>query len=605
MERSLLKGWNTFYVRSVLSHLLMPQGFSINLGLKNYSSGAVLGEALIGRFDPDAEQIHPGPRSYDGTYTQLRIRYHGTETLVESAEINGEICLLVTPVKQEKKPMALLAEGTILWNRTGTVRREGDHLVAELPDRTVTVWTDGEELPEYNISMKGPYLSVGLSRPVAVTSGVRRTAEEVRKILDAARQKVEKEAEQYGKLAEVYHAMRTCLAWDTIYEPEKGQLCSPVSRLWSIGWGGYVLFCWDTYFSSMMAMTGNRELAYANAAAITHEKTESGFVPNFGSANDSKSRDRSQPPVGALAVREIYRKYREKEFVRGLFDDLLEWNRWFADNRMLENGQLCWGSNPFEPRADKHFEVHDVDNLQGAAFESGLDNSPMCDDIPYDADRHLMCLADVGLTGLYIADCEYLAELAAEIGRDEVIGELRSRAAHSKEGLGQMWDEEIGMFCNVRTDTGKFIHRISPTNFYALYSDAVTPEQAERMMKEHFYNPEEFWGEYILPSIARNDPAYPDQDYWRGRIWAPLNFLVYVAMRRHGLKQECQDLAEKSKNLLLKEWLEHGHVHENYNGDTGEGCDKRNSDKFYHWGALLSLIAMMDAGYVEGPEKPL
>jgi hypothetical protein len=30
----------------------------------------------------------------------------------------------------------------------------------------------------------------------------------------------------------------------------------------------------------------------------------------------------------------------------------------------------------------------------------------------------------------------------------------------------------------------------------------------------------------------------------------------------------------------MKEWLENGHVHENYNGDTGEGCDATNSDKF-------------------------
>jgi hypothetical protein len=76
-------------------------------------------------------------------------------------------------------------------------------------------------------------------------------------------------------------------------------------------------------------------------------------------------------------------------------------------------------------------------------------------------------------------------------------------------------------------------------------------------------------------------------------------------MRRYGLTEPYKILAEKGKNLIMKEWLEKGHVHENYNGDTGEGCDVRSSDKFYHWGALLSLIALMDAGYVDGPEKPL
>jgi hypothetical protein len=55
----------------------------------------------------------------------------------------------------------------------------------------------------------------------------------------------------------------------------------------------------------------------------------------------------------------------------------------------------------------------------------------------------------------------------------------------------------------------------------------------------------------------------------------------------------------------LKEWQDKGHVHENYNADTGEGCDVRSSDKFYHWGALLALVALIDAGYVAAPEKLL
>ena len=52
-----------------------------------------------------------------------------------------------------------------------------------------------------------------------------------------------------------------------------------------------------------------------------------------------------------------------------------------------------------------------------------------------------------------------------------------------------------------------------------------------------------------------------------------------------------QKVAEKSERLLLKEWREHRHVHENYHGDTGQGCMKQ-SEPFYHWGALLGYIAI-------------
>jgi glycogen debranching enzyme len=129
-----------------------------------------------------------------------------------------------------------------------------------------------------------------------------------------------------------------------------------------------------------------------------------------------------------------------------------------------------------------------------------------------------------------------------------------------------------------------------------LLAKAATPEQAQRMVDEHFYNPREFWGEWMIPMISRDDPAYPDQIYWRGRIWGPTNYLVYLALRQYDLPQACRDLAEKSVALLLKEWREQGHIHENYNADTGEGCDSTASDAFYHWGGLLGVIGLYNRG---------
>ena len=79
-----------------------------------------------------------------------------------------------------------------------------------------------------------------------------------------------------------------------------------------------------------------------------------------------------------------------------------------------------------------------------------------------------------------------------------------------------------------------------------------------------------------------------------------MNFLAYMAMRRHGLTGACADLARKSRRLMMAEWREHGHIHENYNSETGSGCDVANSDKFYHWGALLAVIAMVEAGSLPG-----
>lgn len=385
--------------------------------------------------------------------------------------------------------------------------------------------------------------------------------------------------------------MKTCLAWDTIYEAEHDRICSPVSRIWNNNWGGYVLFDWDTYFAALMASVENKELAQLNAIAITDEVTERGFIPNFGAANDLKSRDRSQPPVGSFVCMEIYKKWPEKWFLERVYPILLGWNRWFSTHRMTKEGYLCWGSDLFEPVNDMFVECHSIQDWQGAAFESGLDNSPMYDAVPFDEKSHLMQLADVGLMGLYIMDCRNLMEMARILGDDSSVGELAARKAQTETAMETLWDEEFGMFLNRNLADGSLSRRISPTNFYALQSDLVTDTQKRRMM-EHFYNPEEFWGDYILPTIARNDPGFPDNNYWRGRIWAPTNFLAYAAMKYAGLKEACNDLAIKSEELILKEWRLHGHVHENYGCADGMGCGLENSDKFYHWGGLLAYIAL-------------
>ena len=150
------------------------------------------------------------------------------------------------------------------------------------------------------------------------------------------------------------------------------------------------------------------------------------------------------------------------------------------------------------------------------------------------------------------------------------------------------------MFLNKNLVAGTLNPRLSPTNFYPLLAKAATPDQAARMVKEHLLNPAEFWGDWPLPSIARSDPAFRDQEYWRGRVWGPMNFLVYLGLLNYDQPEARRQLAERSIALFEKEWKQNGHVHENYNAITGEGDDVRSSDRFYHWGALLGLVSYME-----------
>ena len=600
MDYELLKkqtnvGWNTWNTRNVLSYSHLPEGFTINLCVKEYSEPLILRESLVGRHEEHEEKIFPGARSFDGSCTQLNLKFRDLEMDVRTVVADDEQYIIVTPIKVGRRIPSLVIEACLMWGKDGSIGKSGHRIFGDCNGRCFEVFTTGSFVEVPHSASLSPCIAVSLDKPIVVSTRPC-TMEEAERLYLAAKERLDAENNRYGKHSESYTAMKTCLAWDTIYEPEHDRVCSPVSRIWSVGRGGYVLFDWDTYFAALMASVENKELAQLNAIAITDEVTENGFVPNYGAADNNKSRDRSQPPVGSHVCLEIYKKWPEKWFLERVYPTFVSWNRWFAEHRMTEEGYLCWGSDPYEPISGRWFEVNNVNNWQAAAYESGLDNSPMYDDIVFNTETHLMMLADVGLMSLYIMDCRCLIEISRILGHEDVTPELEERKAKVERALSGLWDEEFGMFLNRNLSDGTLSRRISPTNFYALQADCVTEIQKKRMMAEHFYNPDEFWGEFIIPTIARNDPAFPEHGYWRGRIWAPTNYLAYAAMKHAGLKKECGDLARKSEELILKEWRLHGHVHENYSCYNGLGCGLVCSDKFYHWGGLLTYIALDNDG---------
>jgi glycogen debranching enzyme len=439
-----------------------------------------------------------------------------------------------------------------------------------------------------------------------MSTGSSRTVSQITAILDRQRAAYRKSTGDGSQSAPTMDAVETTLGWDTIYDPSHSRVISPVSRDWSTNWGGYVLFDWDTFFAATLAGMGNKDLAYANAVEILNEETAEGFVPNYARAGEWKSSDRSEPPVGAITVLGLYEKYHDRWFLEKTFQPLLRWNLWWAAHRDME-GYLAWGSDGQNQPADA--EDGDKGKVKGAILESGLDNSPMYDDAVYDPQTHLLEFADVGLMSMYIADCDALAKIADTLEKPEDARSLRDRAARYRQKLESMWSEKRGIFLNKDLHTGDFSERLSPTNFYPLLAGAATPSQAARMVKDHLLNPKEFWGEWVIPAIERDDPAFKDQEYWRGRIWGPMNYLVYLGLSRYDdkdISDARRDLAQKSFALFSKEWKEKGHVHENYNATLGTGDDVTSSDRFYHWGALLGYMQYLEETREEvRSEKPI
>ena len=614
VQKRLARGWNTWDVHSVATQVLLPEGLAIHVGMKHNSSlngDAFLGDALIGGFGPDAPVVTPGPHAWDGSYTSADYEWKGHKWRVESAHDGDDLVMLVTPLgsTSAELPPTLVVSIGFLWNLgKGMVTAGGNGPIVTTGRGKATVQVDctcSENVrpPGAIVPIDVPYFATDLTGPVGISaqqfdvahvgSGQLppRKLEQIRTEIARAKAAYEKSIKAAGANGPLLDAIETTLGWDTIYEPEKGRVISPVSRVWSVSWGGYVLFDWDTFFAATMASIGDKDLAYANALETLREETPQGFVPNYARAGNWKSTDRSEPPVGAITVLGLYRKFHDRWFIEDAFEPLLKWNRWWNQHRQMQ-GFIVLGSDPDNQPVNPDDASRGT--WQGAVYESGLDNSPMYDGTFYNKQTHLLEYADVGMTSLYIADCDALAEMADALGKQSEAKELKDRAERYRVQLQTLWDEKAGIFLNKDLHTGKMNTRLSPTNFYPLLAKAATPEQAKTMIEKHLKNPKEFWGEYVIPSIEHDDPAFKDQNYWRGRIWGPMNYLFYLGLENYQDATVQKEFAQKSYELFLKEWRERGHVHENYNAISGTGDDVTSSDRFYHWGALLGYVEYLE-----------
>lgn len=591
MRQRLLSGWNTRDNRSVLTHVLLPQGCALVIAVTDRESGSVLEHVLTGNRDGESEHVYPHAHSPDGAYTELDLRWKGLSLKVQTAADDNDLTVLITPI--ERSPGMVSARLEYPYTqKPGRGERTSPRTLRTEKDGTVIVVTGiGNE-----IDGTPNAIHFDLNAPVCFTT--KEANLNARQEHIALRQRAyAKNLDKYGEHRDIFNAVQCAVNWTSVYDPDKDRMVTPVSRRWAYGYGkgqpgGFVLFCWDNLFAAYMHSLESKDLAFNEAIEMCSEVDELGFIPNGAGPRGWKSRDRSQPPVGSMMVKAIYERWPEKWFLEEVFDRLLTWNRYWQERRCWD-GFLCWGSHPYTPVLNDPRETMCTHAM--ACNESGLDNTPMYDNVAYNEERHLLEISDVGLMALYVADCEALAWLAEQLGRTKAKHELDERAAGYLANLLTMWDDARGIFLNRHTLTHELNPSISPSNFYPMIARAATNEQAQRMIDEHFYNPDEFWSEYILPSIARNDNGYTGKDYWRGSIWAPMNFLVYLGMRNYDIPKARADLADKSAHLLMQEFRQYGHIRENYDAATGTDPGDSSQD-FYHWGALLGMIKLMETG---------
>ncbi len=606
---SIARGWNTWDVASVAAHVLLPQRIRVNVAVIIPERNAYSENALW-------EQVEEfGEHSDDGRYTCVTLKYMERLWKLETSARGEELLIRVTPLSESRRSFIALEVSNIWGGRNLTAYENDTVVVTEHGGKRHVIKTLNRiSEPEWNPSCKLT-ICAEAGETVYFTVNSQKTKRELDQALEQAYQEwMSATIRSDGDMEQALAGMRRSLLWNLVYESRNRRPITPVSRNWCTNrgrhFGDYVLFGWDTFFAAIQYGLFSKKLAFATFLSMLDEITPEGMIPNFGSAT-GQSRDRSEPQVGALCAWKLYVQFGEKWFLEECFERLLEWNRWrFRERDFNGDGLLELASTTYEAEYDEivangapSYEgidgpvstEHTSHGRRGAKWESGLDNSTMWDRAVYNETCHCLELSYVGLNALMAADSRLLARIGHEIGASqEVIDELEERAERLSDRINEeLWCGERGIYLN-RHWSGEFDPTLSLTHFYVWMTGKVDEERNKKLLS-HLLNEEEFWGEYVIPNIARNDASFEEQDYWRGRIWAPTNFLVGEALLCAGNREVWEELAERGYRMFLREWKKKGVVGENYNAITGETAEKANSDKFYHWGALLVYMAIQTA----------
>lgn len=109
-----------------------------------------------------------------------------------------------------------------------------------------------------------------------------------------------------------------------------------------------------------------------------------------------------------------------------------------------------------------------------------------------------------------------------------------------------LWNEEKGA-CLDRDKNHQVLPTLMHNTLRAMYFNSLSQDKADRFVKEHLLNPEEFWTKMPLPSVAVNDPLFRNitTNNWSGQAEALTYQRAIRALENYGYDYLIPQLGNK------------------------------------------------------------
>ena len=210
-----------------------------------------------------------------------------------------------------------------------------------------------------------------------------------------------------------------------------------------------------------------------------------------------------------------------------------------------------------------------------------------------------------------------MSYLAGQLGLNEIKSDYDRDAEKLRDAIQEhCWDERDGFFYSVDlnlkpVNTDKWGYHIGAqrhwecliqrigvwSGFLAMWAGIATPEQAQRMVVEHYENERTFNAPYGVRTLSKMEKMYnvkasSNPSSWLGPLWGISNYMTWRGLVDYGFTEQAQELAQKTIALFGRDYEKTGTLHEYYQPENGEPIVNAG---FQNWNYLvLNMMAWID-----------
>jgi putative isomerase len=325
------------------------------------------------------------------------------------------------------------------------------------------------------------------------------------------------------------------------------------------------LWLWDSAMHVLAYRYVDPELARNQIRAMLACQLPDGMIPDavydegvIAEIDHPIKAEVTKPPILAWAALKLHEIDPDLKFLEEIYVPLVRWNAWW-------------------------FSMND-DDVDGLAqynhpYSSGLDDSPLWD--------YGMPVESPDLNTYLCVQMGSLALMAEALSMDAEAKMWRRRStAIVQRMIEDLWDSEVGIFR--ATHDHQPIQVITPFNLYPLWTGQLPGHMNDRLLA-HMTDPAKFWNDYVLPTVARNDPHYDPETMWRGPVWANINYFFIEALRQIGRYDLADEVSEKTLTMIMDQ----PSIYEYYNSETGKPPEK--AAEAFGWTAAVFIDLSIQA----------